>query len=188
VALQELLPHLPTQLNIPILIVQHMPPVFTKLLAERLSLHSKMPVVEAQHGDEVKAGTIYLAPGGFHMEVQRRFGKTSIVLNEGPMENSCRPAVDVLFRSVASVYGATALAIMLTGMGQDGLLGCQRIKEAGGIILAQDRASSAVWGMPGAVVEAGLADAQLPLGALPSHIKTLLAKASPGSPQREQRV
>jgi two-component system chemotaxis response regulator CheB len=188
VALQELLPHLPSQLNVPIFIVQHMPPVFTKLLAERLSAHSKMPVVEAKDGEEVKPGTIYLAPGGLHMEVRKKFGKTSVALNEGPLENSCRPAVDVLFRSVATVYGASTLAVMLTGMGQDGLLGCQRIKEVGGTVLAQDRASSAVWGMPGAVAEAGLADAVVPLTALPSHIKALVARAAQGAQQREHRV
>jgi two-component system chemotaxis response regulator CheB len=162
-ALQEVLPLLPADLRVPILIVQHMPPVFTKLLAERLSGKTKMAVVEAQDGQDVVPGTIYLAPGGFHMEVNRRFGKVFTVLHEGPLENSCRPAVDVLFRSVAAAYGASSLAVMLTGMGQDGLIGCQRIKEVGGAVIAQDRDSSAVWGMPGAVVEAGLASSVLPL-------------------------
>ena len=163
-ALQALLPKLPATLNTPVFIVQHMPPLFTKLLADRLCAVSKIPVVEAQHGQEVKNGHIYLAPGGFHMEVKRTLGRVMIVLHEGEPENSCRPAVDVLFRSVAAVYGNSSLAVMLTGMGQDGLKGCQRIHQAGGIVVAQDRETSAVWGMPAAVVEAGLASAVVPLG------------------------
>lgn len=187
-ALQEVLPLLPAHLSVPVLIVQHMPPLFTKLLAERLSATSKLPVVEATDRQEVRAGTIYLAPGGLHMEVKRLLGRTIIQLHEGPPENSCRPAVDVLFRSVASVYGPAALAVMLTGMGQDGLIGCQKIRESGGSIFAQDRESSAVWGMPGAVVEAGLASAVLPLRSIAGAISSAVSKRPSATPPNEHRV
>jgi two-component system chemotaxis response regulator CheB len=162
-ALLEIVPRLPSNLNVPIFIVQHMPPIFTKLLAERLDTLTKLTVVEAEQGQEVQPGTIYIAPGDFHMEVKRILGQMKINLTENPPENSCRPAVDALFRSIASVYGSKTLAVMLTGMGEDGLRGCQAIKAAGGTIIAQDRESSVVWGMPGAVVEAGLASSTVPL-------------------------
>ena len=176
-ALQALLPKLPVQLGFPVFIVQHMPALFTKLLADRLCAVSKLPVVEAEHGQEVKNGHIYLAPGGFHMEVKRLLGRVTIALNEGEPENSCRPAVDVLFRSVAAVYGSSALAVVLTGMGQDGLKGCQRIQQAGGTIIAQDRETSAVWGMPAAVVEAGLTATVAPL----SEVAEIIARGGLGA-------
>jgi two-component system chemotaxis response regulator CheB len=169
-ALQELVPRLPANLQVPILLVQHMPPLFTKLLAERLSAQANVPVVEAVEGQEVKAGVIYIAPGGLHMEVKRVFGRVVIALNEKPPENSCRPAVDVLFRSVAKVYGSDSLGVILTGMGQDGLNGCQRMKESGGTVIAQEREGCAVWGMPGAVVDAGLASGVLSLQDIASEI------------------
>lgn len=175
-ALAEVLPQLPSDLRVPVLIVQHMPPLFTKLLADRLAPQCSLPVIEAQDGQELKAGTVYLAPGGLHMEVKRSFGRIVTVLHEGPPENSCRPAVDVLFRSVAAVYGNGALATILTGMGHDGLLGCQKIKEMGGQIIAQDRESSAVWGMPGAVVEAGLTSAIVPLSNIAAEISNKVAQ------------
>jgi two-component system chemotaxis response regulator CheB len=169
-ALQELIPLLPSSIRVPILLVQHMPPLFTKLLAERLSAQANVPVVEAAEGQEVKSGSVYIAPGGMHMEVKRVLGGTLITLNDNPPENSCRPAVDVLFRSVAKVYGPDSLAVMLTGMGQDGLIGCKHIKEAGGTIVAQEREGCAVWGMPGAVVDAGLASSVLSLQQIASEI------------------
>jgi two-component system chemotaxis response regulator CheB len=169
-ALQELIPRLPSNLQVPILLVQHMPPLFTKLLAERLSAQSKVPVVEAVHGEEVRAGTVYIAPGGLHMEVKRMFGRMLIALNEGPLDNSCRPAVDVLFRSVARAYGSDSLAVILTGMGQDGVNGSQHIKDAGGSVIAQEREGCAVWGMPGAVVDAGIAISVLSLPEIASEI------------------
>lgn len=178
-ALAELLPRLPADLAVPIFIVQHMPPIFTKLLAERLDSQSKIHIVEAGHDQEVKAGTAYLAPGGKHMEVRRILGRVVISLNDRPPENSCKPAVDVLFRSFAKTYGAQALAVILTGMGQDGLKGCEQIKELGGSILAQDRASCAVWGMPGAVMDAGLAQAALSLPQIAGEISTISDKATP---------
>lgn len=171
-ALAELLPRLPADLSIPVVIVQHMPPVFTKLLAERLNSQSPLTIVEAEHDQEVKPGRVYLAPGGQHMEVRRILGRVVTTLHEGPAENSCRPAVDVLFRSVAKVYGGQSLAVMLTGMGQDGLKGCEQIQASGGSILAQERQSCAVWGMPGAVVDAGLAKAVLPLDQIAAEIVT----------------
>lgn len=183
-ALMEIFPKIPAGLPAPIFIVQHMPPLFTKLLAERLGEVAKFPVFEAQDGQDVLPGCAYLAPGGFHMEVKRVIGRTSIVLNENPPENSCRPAVDVLFRSIAHVYGAKALAVMLTGMGQDGLLGCQAIKSRGGTIVAQDKGTSAVWGMPGAVVDAGLATAVLPL----AQVATALSTAALSCAAAEQRA
>ncbi|MFN4896048.1 MAG: chemotaxis response regulator protein-glutamate methylesterase [Pseudomonadota bacterium] len=169
-ALADLLPRLPANLQTPVLIVQHMPPVFTTLLAERLNGISPIPVVEAQHAQEVRPGTIYLAPGGLHMEVKRLLGRVLIGLHEGPPENSCRPAVDVLFRSVAKVYATSALGIVLTGMGQDGLKGAELIAKAGGELIVQDRASCAVWGMPGAIVEAGLSPLVLPLAQIAQEI------------------
>jgi two-component system chemotaxis response regulator CheB len=155
-ALAELLSHLPPNLDAPLLIVQHMPPIFTRLLAERLNDSCPLPVCEATHAQEVKPGHVYIAPGDKHMGVKRLLGRNLISLSDEPPENSCRPAVDVLFRSVAKVYGARCAAVILTGMGQDGLLGCQSIQESGGAILVQDRESSAVWGMPGAILDAGL--------------------------------
>lgn len=184
-ALADVLPKIPADLKVPILIVQHMPPLFTRLLAERLDAQSQLTVVEGQNGQEVLPGCVYLAPGGLHMEVKRVLGRTYIALHEGPPENSCRPAVDVLFRSVGKVYGRSALAVVLTGMGQDGLKGSQSIRDAGGRIIAQDRESSTVWGMPGALVDAGVASLVVPLSAVPGEI--LAAVAAPSSAAAEQR-
>ena len=162
-ALAELLPRLPANFPVPVVIVQHMPPVFTKLLADRLAAKCLLAVIEGHAGDELKAGKIWIAPGDYHMDLQKMPNGACIQLNQAPPENYCRPAVDVLFRSVAEVYGATTLAVVLTGMGQDGLRGCESIREAGGQILVQDEASSVVWGMPGFVSRSGLADKELPL-------------------------
>jgi two-component system chemotaxis response regulator CheB len=162
-ALAALLPQLPEDFPVPVVIVQHMPPLFTKFLADRLNGQCALTVREGVPGAKVEPGTVWIAPGDWHMIVER--AGTSVVLrtHRGQQENSCRPAVDVLFRSVASVYGAHTLAIVLTGMGQDGLRGAEEIRERGGHVLAQDEASSVVWGMPGFVTNAGLADRVLPL-------------------------
>jgi two-component system chemotaxis response regulator CheB len=160
-ALAEVLPALPPDLPVPVLIVQHMPPVFTRLLAERLGARCALPVVEAVAGEAIAAGKVYLAPGDFHMTISPRW---QVALGQGPPENSCRPAVDVLFRSAAAICGPGALGVVLTGMGSDGLHGCQAIRAAGGTVLAQDEATSTVWGMPGFVARAGLADQIVPLG------------------------
>ena len=162
-ALADLLPRLPSAFPLPIVIVQHMPPVFTKHLATRLSSQCKFEVVEAAAGDVLTPGKAWIAPGDFHMTVRRRGAETIVGLDQRPPENSCRPAVDVLFRSVAEAYGARTLGVILTGMGQDGLRGCEQIHHSGGRILVQDEATSVVWGMPGAVARAGLADTILPL-------------------------
>jgi two-component system chemotaxis response regulator CheB len=170
VALMDLIPRLPADFPVPILIVQHMPPVFTKLLADRLSATSNLAVSEAGFSQAVAPGHAWIAPGDFHMEVRREGGTVRVVTHRNAPENSCRPAVDVLFRSVASVYGSHVLAVVMTGMGQDGLRGCQQIQAAGGQILVQDEASSVVWGMPGMVVRAGIANQVVPLRRLGDEI------------------
>ncbi len=157
-ALHQVIPALPPSLPVPVVIVQHMPPLFTAMLAQRLDECSRIRVHEASEGQRIEPGHVYIAPGGKHLEIASSGTGPVARLHEGPPENSCRPAVDVLFRSVASVYGAGSLGVVLTGMGQDGLRGSQVLQEAGGRILAQDQASSVVWGMPGAVVSAGVAD------------------------------
>ncbi|QIR39942.1 chemotaxis response regulator protein-glutamate methylesterase [Tolypothrix sp. PCC 7910] len=169
-ALAKILPELPGDLAVPILIVQHMPPMFTKLLAERLASKCRIQVDEAIPGAVLEPGKAWIAPGDFHMVVQRHENVVKIDTHKSPPENSCRPSVDVLLRSVAEVYGGKAIAVILTGMGQDGLHGCKWIREAGGQILAQDKASSVVWGMPGFVVNAGLADQIVPLDQMAGEI------------------
>jgi two-component system chemotaxis response regulator CheB len=169
-ALSTLLPLLPRDFPVPIVLVQHMPSLFTRLLAERLSCISGHLAREGEPGALLQPSEIWVAPGGFHMEVQRCADGVRLRTHQGPPENSCRPAVDVLFRSVAQVFGAGALAVVLTGMGQDGLRGCECIREAGGQVLVQDENTSVVWGMPGAVSHAGLADKVLPLPELAGEI------------------
>jgi two-component system chemotaxis response regulator CheB len=168
-ALDVLLPALPASFPLPVLIVQHMPELFTKLFAERLDSRCQLRVREAAEGDPVRAGTISIARGNWHMEVlsPARAGlPPTLHLTQGPLENHCRPAVDVLFRSVAAAYGSGSLAVVLTGMGSDGMAGCRVIRELGGAVLAQDQASSTVWGMPGAVANTGLANKVLSLNDL----------------------
>ncbi len=162
-ALGEMLPTLPANFQLPILVVQHMPPLFTRLLAERLNSTCQLPVSEASQGCSVEPGKILIAPGDFHMKLARDGAVISVCLDQSPRQNSCRPAVDALFASTGEVYGGAALAVILTGMGQDGLRGAEILKARGAGIVAQDEASSVVWGMPGAVVNAGLADRVLPL-------------------------
>jgi len=170
-ALLELMPTFPADFPVPIVIVQHMPPVFTKALADRLNDKSPVAVREAAAGDRLAAGTVYIAPGGHHMVLRRYGNNLSVDLNDDPPENSCRPAVDVLFRSVAANYGPHALAVVLTGMGQDGMRGCESIKDAGGDVFVQDEATSVVWGMPGFVADAGLANRIVPLQRMGSEIQ-----------------
>ena len=161
--LQDLKPALS---SIPILIVQHMPAMFTAVFAEHLQALLSVPCREAKDGEAITAGTVLVAPGGRHMGVAVASGKPVIRLNDGPAENFCRPAVDVLFREAASVFGASALATVLTGMGSDGTVGARCLIKAGGTVIAQDEATSIVWGMPGSVVKAGLAHEVLPLDAI----------------------
>ena len=162
-ALGVILPKLPAGFKLPILVVQHMPPLFTRLLAERLNNTCNLKVEEAAQGSKVEPGKILIAPGDFHMKIASGEAGVSVYLDQSPRLNSCRPAVDALFASAGEVYGGAVLAVILTGMGQDGLRGSEILKAQGATVLAQDEASCVVWGMPGAVVNAGLADRVLPL-------------------------
>lgn len=162
-ALTDLLPALPKSFPLPVLVVQHMPPLFTRLLAERLNSICSLTVSEAREGDSVQAGKILIAPGDFHMNVATGSGGKCIHLDQSPPRNSCRPAVDALFASMSEAYQGAVLAVILTGMGRDGLQGAQMLKSRGGFVIAQDEASSVVWGMPGAVVRAGYASSVVSL-------------------------
>jgi two-component system chemotaxis response regulator CheB len=186
-ALDVILPALPAQFPLPVLVVQHMPEVFTRLFAERLARRCRLRVQEAFEGAPVSSGTIYIARGNWHMEVLAAAcpgAPPTLHLNQGPPENHCRPAVDTLFRSVAAVYGPAVLAVVLTGMGSDGLAACRILGSLGAVILAQDQATSTVWGMPGAVIQAGLAHKALPLAAVAPEILRIAGRppvAAPGS-------
>jgi two-component system chemotaxis response regulator CheB len=170
-ALATLLTALPADCPVPIVIVQHMPPAFTCLLAGRLASQAAIGVGEAILGESLHPGRAWIAPGDYHMELTGDARQAvRLRLHQGPLENSCRPSVDVLFRSAAEIYGAGTLAVVLTGMGKDGLRGCERIREVGGQVLVQDEATSVVWGMPGLVARADLADGVLPLDQLAPEI------------------
>lgn len=180
-ALEQMLPGLPANLPVPLLIVQHMPKLFTGALATRLNKLCRMPVQQARDGEQLRPGTVLIAPGDVHMEVARGAAGTHAVrLHAGEPRNSCRPSVDPLFSSAARLYGAGTLALMMTGMGQDGLDGAREVRDAGGTVLAQDEATSAVWGMPGKVVREGLAAATVPLGALAEMLLRRLEAGRPG--------
>jgi two-component system chemotaxis response regulator CheB len=169
-ALAEILPALPYDLPVSVLVVQHMPPVFTAHLAERLAERCALEVREGVTGALLLPGAVWIAPGDQHMAVRRSGGEVRIALHSGPPENSCRPAADELFRSATAAFGAGVLAVVLTGMGQDGLRGCEHVRAAGGAVVAQDEETSTVWGMPGAVARAGLADTVLPLSDIAAEI------------------
>ncbi|MFQ5691701.1 MAG: chemotaxis response regulator protein-glutamate methylesterase [Nitrospinota bacterium] len=169
-ALAALLPQLSASLSLPILVVQHMPPVFTAMLAERLARETGKASGEAEDGQSIEPDRIYVAPGDYHMVVRTDGEKRILRLNQDPPENFCRPAVDPLFRSAAQAYGQEVLGVILTGMGEDGRQGSEAIAHRGGVVLAQDEATSVVWGMPGAVARAGLASAVLPLSDIPSQV------------------
>jgi two-component system chemotaxis response regulator CheB len=154
-----------------------MPPLFTRLLAERLHASCRLPVREASQGDPVEAGRILIAPGDFHLRVAANGGGVHVCLDQTSPQNSCRPAVDALFASAGEVYGGAVIAVVLTGMGQDGLRGAEILRARGASVLAQDEASSVVWGMPGAVVQAGLAERVLPLGDVVPEILSLAVRA-----------
>jgi two-component system chemotaxis response regulator CheB len=175
-ALTALLAKLPAGFPVPIVIVQHMPPVFTKHLAARLNQDCPLEVREAAGGETLQTGQVWIAPGDWHLELVRDGAAVKTRLQQGPPENSCRPAVDVLFRSAAGLYTSSCLGVVLTGMGQDGLRGGQCIVDAGGTLLAQDEASSVVWGMPRAVVEAGLASQALPLSSIATELVLLTSQ------------
>jgi two-component system chemotaxis response regulator CheB len=162
-ALAQLVASLPGDLPVPVLVVQHMPARFTGFLAERLALVSAVPVREAESGEAIVAGIVWIAPGDQHLVVTRTAGQEQLQVSQSPPENSCRPSVDVLSRSVAAIFGERVLAIVMTGMGQDGLRGVREICSAGGRVWAQDADTSTVWGMPGFVAQQGLAERVLPL-------------------------
>lgn len=163
----------------PVLITQHMPATFTAVLAEHLARIANCPVREAVDGEQVNAGVIYLAPGGKHMKVTRRDGAAVILIEDGPMVNFCKPAVDPMFSSAAEVWGNKVLALVLTGMGSDGLAGAKSIVAAGGHVLAQDEATSVVWGMPGQVTNAGLCSAVMPLPEMAATLTRLFTGERP---------
>lgn len=161
-ALAEVLGKIPKGFLAPVVIVQHMPKNFTAFLAERLNTRSSLTVREAQDGDILTPGNAWIAPGDLHIKLRRNGGRFQIATDDGPLVNSCRPSVDVLFQSVATCFGSSTLAVVLTGMGQDGLNGCRAIAAAGGRIVVQDQDTSVVWGMPGNVANDGLAETVLP--------------------------
>ncbi|MEQ8278781.1 MAG: chemotaxis-specific protein-glutamate methyltransferase CheB [Deltaproteobacteria bacterium] len=162
-ALQRLFSALPSDFTAPILVVVHMPAEFTPIFAERLRDTTALAAKEADDGELLRAGCVYIAPGNRHLEIGRRGSGFCAILDDGPPENSCRPAVDVLFRSAAQIAGAESLGVVLTGMGRDGLAGARALRRAGAAVLVQDEASSVVWGMPGFVARQGLATSVRPV-------------------------
>ncbi len=181
-ALTQFFSELKAPIKQPVLLTQHMPPMFTAILAENLARHSGMPCREAQHGERVEGGTIYVAPGNYHMTVQKAATGVTIALNQEPPENFCRPSVDPMLRSMVDVYGGRILTVILTGMGADGLKGCQQVVDAGGVVYAQDEATSVVWGMPGAVATAGLCTQVLPIGLMAGAVRTCISSLAGGRP------
>lgn len=183
-ALERFLPALPADSPVPVLIAQHMPALFTAMLAERLNGLCRIPVHEALPGEIIRPGIAYIARGDRHMRTVGSAAHCALHLAQSEVEQQCRPSVNALFRSAAAVYGAGVLAVVLTGMGSDGLEGCRAIRAAGGRILVQDRETSAVWGMPGAIVKAGLADKVLPLHELAAEVIRCTARSARGSAAR----
>jgi two-component system chemotaxis response regulator CheB len=190
-ALEQLLPKLPKDFPVPVMIVQHMPKLFTGALAERLNNCCALRVEQAYDNATIRPGTVWLAPGDSHMEVAPRRAMSSdgdrdsevcstrVRLHQQEPLNHCRPSVDYLFFSTARIYGAGALALVMTGMGADGLNGARAVHECGGTVLAQDEATSAVWGMPGRVSEAGIASATLPLWGIAGALKQRVSAGRP---------
>ena len=178
-ALQAILPKLPASFPVPILVVQHMPAAFTPTFARSLDQLCRLAVREAFEGAEARPGQVWIAPGDHHMTVERTAAGCRLHLDQGPKENSCRPAVDPLFRSVARAFGERALALVLTGMGSDGTEGARALRKAGARIVIQDEPSSVVWGMPGSVAIARLADQVLPQHEIASFLERTLAPSAP---------
>jgi two-component system, chemotaxis family, protein-glutamate methylesterase/glutaminase len=175
VALTEMLPKLPADFPLPVVVVQHMPPIFTKSLADDLNSRCQLRVREASHGDRVVAGSILIAPGGKQMRLACGENGVEVAITDDPPENSCRPSVDYLFRSVVDLYGDGAIGVIMTGMGNDGVAGCRKIKAANGIVLAQDQSSCVVFGMPREPIEQGIAEFVGPPSSLAAEV-TRLAK------------
>lgn len=178
-ALFEVLSHMKGAVTQPILITQHMPATFTTILAEHITRQCGIDAKEAKDGEPVVQGRCYIAPGDFHMLVAQRGGANVISLTKDPPENFCRPAVDPMMRSILKAYGGRKiLACILTGMGQDGLKGCTEVVNGGGTLIGQDEASSVVWGMPGAVAQAGICSAILPLKEIGPYIRKFASRAA----------
>lgn len=177
-ALLEVLRDIAARVKLPIVITQHMPATFTTLLAEHIERATGVPCAEGKDGEVVHAGRIYLAPGNYHMVVERQGASTVIRLNQNPPENFCRPSVDPMLRSLARIYGSSLLTIILTGMGSDGQKGATEVVEAGGTVIAQDEATSVVWGMPGAVATSGLCSAVLPIQEIGPSVRKLVMRSA----------
>lgn len=175
-ALLKVVAGLGQDFDLPVLITQHMPSTFTGIMADHLSRASNREVKEARNGERVRSGCIFVAPGDFHMIAEKDGDDVVIRLNQDPPENFCRPAVDVMLRSLAKVYGNRLLTVILTGMGHDGLLGGRQVVEAGGTVIAQDEATSVVWGMPGAVAMDGLCSAVVPINDIAARIRKLAGR------------
>jgi two-component system, chemotaxis family, protein-glutamate methylesterase/glutaminase len=180
-ALATIVRDLPADLPAPVVIVQHMPPTFTRVFAQRLDRLAKLTVLEGQPGMRLEPGLVVIAPGDAHLLVVEERGVPRVATSQEARQNGCRPAVDVLFRTAAAVFGGQVLACVLTGMGQDGLRGSERLRAAGAEIVVQDEATSIVWGMPGAVATAGLADRILPLPAIAADLVNALRRARDGA-------
>jgi two-component system chemotaxis response regulator CheB len=177
-ALLEVLRDMAASIKLPILITQHMPATFTTLLAEHIERATGVPCAEGKDGETISAGRIYLAPGNFHMVVERVGSGSVIRLNQDPAESFCRPAVDPMLRRMAGIYGSSLLTIILTGMGSDGRKGATEVVEAGGTVIAQDEATSVVWGMPGAVATSGLCSAVLPIKEIGPSVRKLVMRSA----------
>lgn len=165
--------------RVPVLVVQHMPPMFTAVFADHLRVQVGVRACEPEDGEPLVPGTVYIAPGGRHMGLSMGMGDPIIRLDDGPPVNFCRPAVDVLFRDAAAIFGPSALAVILTGMGSDGTQGARALVQGGATVLAQDEATSTIWGMPGSVVKAGFAQDVLPLQAIGPALKGYIAGSTP---------
>ncbi|MCK4659778.1 MAG: chemotaxis response regulator protein-glutamate methylesterase, partial [Phycisphaerae bacterium] len=177
-ALAKMMPQLPADLAVPMLIVQHMPPMFTKSLADSLNEKCALSVSEAQDKQQVEAGHALIAPGGRQMKIERSAGELRVRITDDPPENNCRPAVDYLFRSVSHVCGSRAVGVIMTGMGNDGTLGCRLMKRRGASIITQNEATCVVYGMPRPPAEEGLADVVAPLDRIAAEIARLAGRGA----------
>jgi two-component system chemotaxis response regulator CheB len=177
-ALHHFFSHLPPTYRVPTVVVQHMPPVFTAQFAKRLDAVSHLSVREAQGGEALEEGCVYLAPGGKHLVVAKRLAQPlgTVAIYDGPHENSCKPAVDPLFRTAAECYGSGVVGVVFTGMGSDGQLGCRALQAAGGWVMVQDQPTSVVWGMPGYVARDGAANRILPLERMAPELARIVAR------------
>ncbi len=177
-ALFQVLRDLGPNLNVPVMITQHMPPTFTKILAEHITRASGMPCKEAEDGDILEKGHIYVAPGDFHMLLRIEKDRRVIRVEQSAPVNFCRPAVDPMMASIVEIYGSRTLGLILTGMGQDGMVGCQSVVDSGGTVIAQDELTSVVWGMPGAVATRGLCSAVLPIDKIGEHLREFVMRSA----------